>query len=151
MLIDVYHATSPRRHSNKEAQDEDNDTPLLTAVEYGSAECAGVLLEHGARVDAVDRQEQNAVHVAAKYNEIKTMQVQQCRTSQIHYVMMMSIRTTFQDSLTTADVISDYDILLISLRRWFNVFRYYWNTWRTASARTSTSTVTTATATVRST
>ena len=63
------------RNANKEAQDEDNDTALLTAVEYGSAECASVLLEHGARIHAVNRLEQNAVHVAAKYNEIETMQV----------------------------------------------------------------------------
>ena len=68
-------------NANKEDRDDDDDTPLLTSVEFGSADCARVLLERGARMYAVDKEDQNALHVAAKYNEVETMQVLRAYTS----------------------------------------------------------------------
>lgn len=63
------------RESDIEAQDVDNDTPLLTAVEYGSSACVKVLLDRGANIKACDRNDQTVLHIAAKYNEIETIEV----------------------------------------------------------------------------
>ena len=77
----VYQVFDDCSKANKEDRDDDDDTPLLTSVEFGSADCARVLLERGARMYAVDKEDQNALHVAAKYNEVETMQVSRVYTS----------------------------------------------------------------------
>ena len=56
------------RGADIDALDADSYTPLLTAVSYGQKRAMEILLEHGANLDAIDRDQRSIVFIAAEEN-----------------------------------------------------------------------------------
>ena len=65
------------RGANKEAQDIDDYTPLLTAAEFGRTECFKRLLQspRPAAIDVKNKDRKNAVFLAAESNHPDIIEV----------------------------------------------------------------------------
>ena len=62
-------------YTNKEEKDQTGATPLLKSVEFGSVDCTMLLLERGADMSAVNKKDENVLHIAARKNHTETMKV----------------------------------------------------------------------------
>jgi ankyrin repeat protein len=58
-----------------EETDQDQYTPLLTAVSYGSLAIVRMLLKEGAKIDVMDDEEKNAVYLATEFDQKEVLKV----------------------------------------------------------------------------
>lgn len=71
------------RGARLEKADKDNFTPLLIAASFGHVETLKVLLELGANVFAVDKNEKTAMHWACEEDHLDVLQVRQLLIPQL--------------------------------------------------------------------
>ena len=76
VLLNFIHSSFYRlRGADIEGQDEDSNTPLLTAVAYGQKEAMETLLKKKCAVDVVDRNGKSIVFIAAEENQFELLKV----------------------------------------------------------------------------
>ena len=75
------------RGAEKELEDENGRTPLLTAAASGKTEALVKLLENGADVEAVDNNDKNIVYFIVKQGHINMLTVR----NSYHIAMHMSM------------------------------------------------------------
>jgi ankyrin repeat protein len=63
------------READIECRDEENFTPLLLASVYGRAVTVDLLIQKGADVTAVDKNDKTAIFLAAEQNQLSALEV----------------------------------------------------------------------------
>ncbi|ELT99128.1 hypothetical protein CAPTEDRAFT_66131, partial [Capitella teleta] len=58
-----------------EARDQDNYTPLLTAISYGSLAIVRMLIKEGAEIDVIDDEDKTAVYLAVEFDQNEVLKV----------------------------------------------------------------------------
>ena len=76
------------RGADKEWEDDNGRTPLLTAAAYGKTEAVIKLLEKGADVEAIDNNERNVVHFIVSKGHVNMLKVR--KVTKVHYYCIAS-------------------------------------------------------------